>query len=740
MRIEKLCVMEVFKPLPQSLIIFWSVIVVSFDIVRGLIAKPQQTKTLIDNISAYFKDTEDNGTLYLGYPLTASADNKVTIDALLLSEQRGMIAFIFEKHGYSIEQLKDEQDALYYHLDFYLKKYNSLRNGRKTVVSPVVITLTVNDISDSDNADYIFSIPENICKSIEALDQFDSKYYKSLCEALQKVTNIRPRKKRSNITKERSKGWAIREIEKEIANLDEWQKKAALEVPEGPQRIRGLAGTGKTIVLALKAAYLHTQHPDWNILITFYTRSLKQQYEELIEKFVDDFSGEKPDWDHLSILHSWGSRSEDGVYYQLTQTYQAPAHTFSTAVAKYGRSNPFKGMCEELLSFIPQDIAYENYDAVLIDEAQDLPSSFFRLVFKSVKQPKRIIWAYDELQNLTDVEMPSIIEMFGADSDGNPTINIENVDNEPQRDVILPICYRNPPWTLAMAHALGFGIYNSKRKLPLQMFDNPKMWRDIGYSIVNGRLERGKRVVIERNSNANPDYFNHLLTKEDSIQAKKFDSTEQQYQWIAKEIETNIKSDELDADDILVIFPEVYTSKSEYYRFANYLQARGISSFLAGVNSSQDTFRIPESVTCSGIYRAKGNEAPMVYIVNSDYCAEGAEIVKQRNVLFTAITRSRAWVRICGVGSQFDILMEEFQKCYDNGFQLSFKCPTEKEMNTIRNLNRERTQEEKEKAAKAKSNIDQLIALLEQGGIDKDIVPELDTLINVLNKKKAGNE
>lgn len=712
----------------------------SFDIVRGFIAKPQQTQTLIENISVYFKNSKDNGTLYLGYPLTASADNKVTIDALMLSEQYGMVAFIFEKHGSTLEELKDEQDALYYHLDFYLKKYNSLRNGRKTVVSPIVITLTVNDIEDAFDAEYIFSKPENICKTIDSLDRFDSKYYKSLCEALQKVTNIRPRKKRSNITNANSKGWAIREIEKEIANLDEWQKKAALEVPDGPQRIRGLAGTGKTIVLALKAAYLHTQHPDWNILITFYTRSLKQQYEELIEKFVDDFSGEKPDWEHLSILHSWGSRSEDGVYYQLTQAYQAPAHTFSSAVSRYGRSNPFKGMCEELLAFISEDISCENYDAVLIDEAQDLPSSFFRLLFKSVKQPKRIIWAYDELQNLTDVEMPSITEMFGADEDGNPSINIENVDNEPQRDIILPICYRNPPWTLAMAHALGFGIYNSKRKLPLQMFDNPKMWRDIGYSVVSGRLDHGRRVVIERNTNANPSYFSNLLSKEDSIQAMKFDSPEQQYQWVAKEIEKNIKSDELDADDILVIFPEAYTSKSEYYKFANYLQARGISSFLAGVNSSQDTFKIPGSVTCSGIYRAKGNEAPMVYIVNSDYCAEGTEIVKQRNVLFTAITRSRAWVRICGIGNQFDILMEEFNKCKDNCYRLDFKCPNAKEMNAIRNLNRERTEEEKAKAAKAKSNIDQLIAMLEQGGIDKDMVPELDTLINVLNKKKVGNE
>ena len=711
-----------------------------FDIVRGSISKPQQTQMLIDNIKQYFENSGDSGTLYIGYPLTANADNKVTVDALLLLENYGIIAFIFEKHGSTLNDLKDEQDALYYHLDFYLKKYTSLRNGRNTVVSPTVITLTVSDIENDSDTEYLFCKPEEITEVINKLERFDNRYYKALCEALQKVTNIRPRKKRNNISNENSKGWAIREVEKEIANLDEWQKKAALEVPDGPQRIRGLAGTGKTIVLALKAAYLHTQYPEWNILITFYTRSLKQQYEELIEKFVDDFSGEKPDWEHLNILHAWGSRSEDGVYYNWAQEYQSPAHTFTTAVSKYGRSNPFKGMCEELMSFIPSEISHEKYDAILIDEAQDLPSSFFRLIFKSAKNPKRIIWAYDELQNLTDVEMPSIIEMFGADEDGNPIINIENVENEPQKDIILPICYRNPPWTLAMAHSLGFGIYNSRRNLPIQMFDDPKMWRDIGYSVVSGKLERGKRVKIERNPNANPHYFKNLLDIDDSIQAIGFDSIDQQYQWVAKEIEYNLKVEELDPDDILVIFPEAYTSKSEYHKFSSYLSMRGINSFLAGVNSSQDTFKIPGSITCSGIYRAKGNEAPMVYILNADYCAEGTEIIKQRNVLFTAITRSRAWVRICGVGNQFDILVKEFDKCKHTNYCLEFKCPTRNEMETIRNLNRERTEEEKAKAAKAKINIDQLIAMLEEGGIDKEMVPELDTLINVLTKKKTADE
>lgn len=76
-------------------------------------------------------------------------------------------------------------------------------------------------------------------------------------------------------------------------------------------------------------------------------------------------------------------------------------------------------------------------------------------MYANVKSPKRIIWAYDELQNLSTVEMPSLEEMFGVDADGNLKINIENKENEPKRDITLPVCYRNPPWTLALAHSLG---------------------------------------------------------------------------------------------------------------------------------------------------------------------------------------------------------------------------------------------------------------------------------------------
>lgn len=85
----------------------------------------------------------------------------------------------------------------------------------------------------------------------------------------------------------------------------------------------------------------------------------------------------------------------------------------------------------------------------------------------------------------------------------------------------------------------------------------------------------------------------------------------------------------------------------------------------------------------------------MVYIANSEYCADGAELSKLRNILFTSITRSRAWVRICGVGEEMQQIQREYEQCADNDYNLCFKVPTPKELEAARKLNRERTSTEK---------------------------------------------
>ena len=64
----------------------------------------------------------------------------------------------------------------------------------------------------------------------------------------------------------------------------------------------------------------------------------------------------------------------------------------------------------------------------------------------------------------------------------------------------------------------------------------------------------------------------------------------------------------------------------------------------------------------------------MVYLVNSDYCISGFELIKRRNILFTAITRSRAWVRLAGCGGRMEKLAEEVRKVVSSDYKLRY-CP-----------------------------------------------------------------
>ena len=115
-----------------------------------------------------------------------------------------------------------------------------------------------------------------------------------------------------------------------------------------------LAGSGKTIVLALKAAYLHAQHPEWRIAVTFNTRSLKGQFRRLINNFFLEQTGEEPDWDNLRIVSAWGapgSLDRDGIYFEYCKTNGIQYYDFNNAeghvrVAGETRRGVPRGACD----------------------------------------------------------------------------------------------------------------------------------------------------------------------------------------------------------------------------------------------------------------------------------------------------------------------------------------------------------------------------------------------------------
>ena len=80
----------------------------------------------------------------------------------------------------------------------------------------------------------------------------------------------------------------------------------------------------------------------------------------------------------------------------------------------------------------------------------------------------------------------------------------------------------------------------------------------------------------------------------------------------------------------------------------------------------------------------------MVYIINAQDCFESDENLSVvRNRLFTAITRSKAWVRVLGVGTQMRGLIEEFERVRSNDFRLAFRYPHAQQMKRLKIVNRD---------------------------------------------------
>lgn len=522
-----------------------------------------------------------------------------------------------------------------------------------------------------------------------------------------------------------SRGGIIKALEAKIANLDQWQKKAAIESPDGPQRIRGLAGSGKTIVLALKAAYLHASNPDWDIAVTFNTRALYQQFKDLIRRFCFEHKNDEPDWTKLRILHAWGSARNPGIYSEIASVNKLGVRDLAYAKSKYTTEHVFGGICDELLAeMIAKGEPAQFFDALLIDEAQDLPRSFFELCYMSTREPRRIIWAYDELQNLGSYSMAPPEELFGSRDDGHPRVATLNVpEGAPKRDIILPICYRNTPWALTAAHAVGFGIYRSNGLV--QFFDNPTLWGEVGYEVVNGEFSPGNNVSLRRGEHSYPAYFAELLTPSDSIQWQQFASPDLQAEWVAHQIQTNLTIDELNHTDILIIVPDAISSRTVAARMIEALDKHGIPAHLAGVTTSVDRLYQEQSIAISSIFRAKGNEAAMVYILNSEYAIQPFQAVRAPNILFTAMTRSRAWVRVCGCGERMAEIANELSMVVRNKFELRFKVPTPRELEKIRRIHRDMSEAELAKRRTVIQSAEQFLEMVESGELPPEALPEL---------------
>lgn len=524
--------------------------------------------------------------------------------------------------------------------------------------------------------------------------------------------------------------------------LDVIQRQVALQVPPGPQRIRGLAGTGKTVILCMKAAMAHRSMKDQKILFVFNTQSMYNMVRELITEYYFSIDKSMPNWKNLHIFHAWGGSTKPGVYYNTANSVGVTPQTY---MGFRSSQNALDMIYTNLLDK-GRDRIQPIYDMVLIDEAQDFSPAFFETIYHLTKpvdgddSTKKIIWAYDEFQSLTDINIAQPEELFGKDKNGNPNMLNSVLEGEYKgkikKDFVLPNSYRNPRITLMIAHGLALGLYSKNAKVPMK---DRSDYLARGYDVLEPAKQyfiEGDTVKVERPEKNSKNELERLIKESGTqerklVQFKKYLNISNEMNEVIKKVMYLINEQKVVPEEIVIINLDTKNSKLQFEYIRQQLDIRGVKAITPGYVEPTDSFKEPGYITLSTTFRAKGNEANIVFIINSQRVITD-KTYKMRNAMFVSITRSRGWCYISGNGPGIEFLEDEFNSIIQDYPRFIFTFPNEaqieRKMTIIQSSNN---------VEKADSEIDTLLSddayralLLERIASDPALLKEISKIPN----------
>jgi superfamily I DNA and RNA helicase len=504
----------------------------------------------------------------------------------------------------------------------------------------------------------------------------------------QKPITILPAPPRSG-----TRAWVMAQARSQLSKLDWQQELIGKQIPPGPQRLRGIAGAGKTVLLCQKVAHMHLKHPDWDLALVFFSRSLYEAIASEVDKWLRRFSSGEICYDpsnpKLKVLHAWGAKDRPGLYSTICQAANVQRRTVYDTDSKL----PNEALAEVCSQLLQDAVIPQIFDAIAIDEGQDFivddnlkfqgKQPFYWMAYQALRpvdprhpERRRLIWAYDEAQSLESLNIPTAGELLG-DELGH-LVTGQYADGIAKSEIIRR-CYRTPGPILTAAQAMGMGLLRPRGML--SGMTRAEDWQAIGYE-VTGRLTRGREITLRWLSENSPNPIPQLWAGE-LIEFETYRTRQEELTALATNIWHNLKDDGLQPSQeiLVVILGSVFEAIDLETQVASFLLSQGIDIFIPGAsaaniwqpdpeNRNPNKFWCDRSVTVSRIHRAKGNEAEMVYVVGLDNVAKNESHITLRNQLFVALTRAKAWVKISGIGKYS--LYEEMQRVINSGDTFTF--------------------------------------------------------------------
>ncbi|MBN73818.1 MAG: AAA family ATPase [Gimesia sp.] len=413
---------------------------------------------------------------------------------------------------------------------------------------------------------------------------------------------------------------------------EEQQRLANLKLDGKPRLVRGVAGSGKSIVLCnwlAKTVKRMSDTKEFHVWAVYANRSLHKLLRESVESAWNSMSdGELFDrsdfpWESVSLLH---------IKDVLTEILPIASLTMNRFEFDYDRA------AEEFLNCHDQSEMLPRCSALFIDEAQDMGPSTLKLLLSLVEQTdtedpnsRSAHIFYDNAQNIYGRKTPKWTE-FGLDMRGRSTIMRESFRS-------------TTPVTELAINILNQLTTKDKRQDQQELIE---------MGLVE-RTQRGSEewLKIRYNQIGGPNPIFHS-----------FDDRQSELDAIFRHIKHLITVEQISPCDICLI----YNSKSVVQLLESKL---GPMLSEIGVELSVQTNRAferrPNTLVVTTSHSFKGYESEVILIPCVDQFVTGDGDILANN-LYVAMTRARSLLAIYGVQSNHapsQILMNTIGACVE---------------------------------------------------------------------------
>ncbi|MDF1739221.1 MAG: 3'-5' exonuclease [Verrucomicrobiales bacterium] len=389
-----------------------------------------------------------------------------------------------------------------------------------------------------------------------------------------------------------------------LKTLDLRQEDVARAVGEGHRILFGVAGSGKTIILLMRARLLAQRQPWANILLVCYNRELAKWLQCQLVDYPQVT---------VSTFHAWSVHA--GVDF-----------VFNRSDEKHGEA-----LFEQLGNGSPEA---GKYDAILVDEAQDFEPVWFQCLLKAMKDPEDgdLLIVADGAQSLYR-RNPISWKSLGIKAQGRTASKKFDLDRN----------YRNSSEILSLAETFAsrsdFGDADEEEAHSMRV--NPELSdRSIGVS---------PWLLLSENHATEVDAAIEIVRR---LLAGR---------WQGRSIPP------IAPQDIAILYPRSFdTDKTLLSELPTRLQERaGVAG--RWINQKGKSASYAEAVRIQTIHSAKGLQFRAVIILwagsrpfaRSNDALPEAE-AENRRLLYVAMTRAESFLAMTGSGksSELDTIMK----------------------------------------------------------------------------------